>query len=421
MPFPDDPPPHEGAMISLPIVIQPPDLVMVEVLEALPGRPVSGERLVRPDGTLNLGFYGVIEVRGLTVAQAKEKIVLHMRRYLTDDSLGLWENVSEDDDADAKAPTPAKPVPNDADKKNEPQTLRPNPRQSGILQASRRSRVAPASDATNVDDEEKSATPVHVLSPFAEAETAHSVNVPSAGGVKITIEIHNQTAEGAKSTTEALPPPDTNTEAWLRSMKCAPVAAADTDRVMVDVTAYNSMCYFVQGDVVAPGRLPWTGNETVLEVMNYAGGLIPSADRKKIRLIRPARGGKPSRVYPIDLEAILDKGDPKANLQILPGDRLVVGRLDAVQKTIDLDRFAAPLHTAIYTMNQYLNVVKNLPTSESVMLTPAQRDAILKSWVDLWWKIANESDGTKLDEKTFKDALLRNLKPPPISGEPEKK
>src|SRR5262249_17400423 len=34
------------------------DRLLVEVLEALPGRPISGERLVRPDGTISLGFYG---------------------------------------------------------------------------------------------------------------------------------------------------------------------------------------------------------------------------------------------------------------------------------------------------------------------------------------------------------------------------
>ena len=30
--FPDDPPPHEGAMIALPNVVEPPDLILVEVL-----------------------------------------------------------------------------------------------------------------------------------------------------------------------------------------------------------------------------------------------------------------------------------------------------------------------------------------------------------------------------------------------------
>ena len=34
--IPDDPPPHEGAMIDYPVVIEPPDLILVEVLEAFP-------------------------------------------------------------------------------------------------------------------------------------------------------------------------------------------------------------------------------------------------------------------------------------------------------------------------------------------------------------------------------------------------
>jgi hypothetical protein len=32
--IPDDPPPHEGAMIDLPHAVEPPDLVLIEVLEA---------------------------------------------------------------------------------------------------------------------------------------------------------------------------------------------------------------------------------------------------------------------------------------------------------------------------------------------------------------------------------------------------
>ena len=72
-------------------VVEPPDLVLVEVLEALPGRPISGERLVRPDGKISLGFYGDVYVAGLTMPEVKEKIVLHLRKYLTDEALGLVE------------------------------------------------------------------------------------------------------------------------------------------------------------------------------------------------------------------------------------------------------------------------------------------------------------------------------------------
>jgi RNA polymerase sigma factor (sigma-70 family) len=70
-------------------VVEPPDMLLVEVLEALPGRPISGERLVRPDGKISLGFYGEIDVAGLTPAEVKEKVVLHLRKYLSDEKLGL--------------------------------------------------------------------------------------------------------------------------------------------------------------------------------------------------------------------------------------------------------------------------------------------------------------------------------------------
>ena len=89
VPIPDNPPPHEGAMIDIPYVVEPPDFIMVELLEALPGRPISGVRLVRPDGTVTLGFYGDVNLRGLTLAQSKTKIILHLRRFLDDKVLGL--------------------------------------------------------------------------------------------------------------------------------------------------------------------------------------------------------------------------------------------------------------------------------------------------------------------------------------------
>ena len=75
--------------INLPYVLEPPDLVVVELLEALPGQPISGERLVRPDGTISLGFYGDVQVRGLSLPQVKVAIIKHMRIFLSDEMLGL--------------------------------------------------------------------------------------------------------------------------------------------------------------------------------------------------------------------------------------------------------------------------------------------------------------------------------------------
>jgi protein involved in polysaccharide export with SLBB domain len=191
-------------------VVEPPDMILVEVLEALPGRPISGERLVRSDGEISLGFYGDVYVAGLTVPEVKEKIVLHLRKYISDETLGLLE----------------------------------------------------------VDPE--------------------------------TLEVKR----------------DKNGRFVVKDPR-------DIDRVFVDVTAYNSKNYYVQGAVKSPGRLPITGHDTVLDAINFVGGLTPRADRDKVVLYRKGKGGV-LQSLPIDIAQITMGDDPTTNYQLLPGDRLVI-------------------------------------------------------------------------------------------------
>ena len=225
--------PREFSKVSMPdYVVEPPDLILVEVLEALPGRPISGERLVRPDGKISLGFYGEVFVAGLTVPEVKEKLVLHLRKQIPDEVLGLIEQ-------------------------------------------------DPDGNFINVDPKE-------------------------------------------------------------------------SNRVFVDVTAYNSKYYYIQGDVAVPGRLPITGNETVLDAINYAGGLIPTASPQNIRLVRPAPPGACcEQVLPVNLAAIISGGDPTTNYQLMPGDRIMVYRDPIVRTTILVDRLAAPFQTVLNSMLQY--------------------------------------------------------------------
>ncbi len=187
-------------------VVEPPDVLGVEVLEALSGRPISGEHLVKPDGKIALGFYGDVYVAGLTLREAKQKIVLHLRRYLTDIALGLVE----------------------------------------------------------VDEVTKQL---------------------------VTID-----------------PKDSKT-------------------VFVDVRAHNSKNYYVLGDVLIPGRISITGNDTVLDAIMFAGGLTRSAAvARNIRVVRPAPPGACcEQVLPVNLAAITG-GDPSTNYQLMPGDRLIVAR-----------------------------------------------------------------------------------------------
>lgn len=310
--IPDDPP-HEGAMIDYPITIHPPDLIIVEFLEALPSRPISGDHLVRPDGTISLGYYGDVHVRGLTTSQAKVKIILHMRPYLTDEALGLVGT-----EADAADDRPGGPAPPGADQ--------PGPDRGEIP-------PLPKDGASPFDLIPKA----EVHGPGARRSAATSgeaaprlrlVQLPKGRGAEPRDEpkvpARDPRVGGAKPV--ANEPSRVAPRTGAGGFHPRLIPPADSDRVLVDTASYNSQSYYLLGGLVTPGRFPWTGRETVLDALQYGGGLAPDADPKSLKLVRPARGGKPVRTYPIDLEAITDRGDAKSNLQLFPGDRLIVAK-----------------------------------------------------------------------------------------------
>ena len=72
-----------------PPILKPGQYVMIEVLEALPGRPITGHRLIRPDGTVSLYFYGDLAVAGLNRNQIKIKVLERMKLSLSHTILGI--------------------------------------------------------------------------------------------------------------------------------------------------------------------------------------------------------------------------------------------------------------------------------------------------------------------------------------------
>ncbi len=280
-PIPTNPPPHEGATLDLSYRIDAPDLIVVEVLEALPGRPITGEHLIQQDGTISLGFYGDVHVAGLTVTQAKAKITLHLRKILTDEALGLV--VFND------SPTQPGAV---------------EPRKNGLKQ--REEQVLPE------DNERSARAPAQGQRGAAAARTKRQgppVGRPS-----------NVEGKGTN------PPPERDAHAEDEAAEkferqIVNVRPEESARVFVSVSAFNSKVYYVLGLVGSPGRLPVTGRETVLDALQYAGGLR-GTDSPQVWLHRPARGDQPKRDYKLDIGAIYS-GDKTANLQVFAGDRIV--------------------------------------------------------------------------------------------------
>jgi len=56
--------------------------VTVSLAQSRGAQAVSGQHIVRPDGTVGLGSYGSVYVAGMTIAQAKTAIEAHLARYL---------------------------------------------------------------------------------------------------------------------------------------------------------------------------------------------------------------------------------------------------------------------------------------------------------------------------------------------------
>lgn len=192
--------PRELRMASHPLyVVGPPDVLYIEALQLLPNRPVAGERLVRQDGTISLGYYGQIHVAGLTLAEIEDKLRDRLGEYVQ------------------------------------------NP------------------------------------------------------------------------------------------------------QVYVDVAAFNSKVYYVLGQVQQTGRLPITGNETVLDAITLAGGLTNFAKVKDIHVARPNPGGGCDQILHVDYRAITESGDTRTNFQLLPGDRVMIPRTQGYGVSVFFDNFLSPI------------------------------------------------------------------------------
>lgn len=77
----------------------------------------------------------------------------------------------------------------------------------------------------------------------------------------------------------------------------------------------------VLGQAVKPATLPYRQNMTVLDVMIAVGGLTDFAAGNRAVLIRAAENNK---AYNVRLADLIKRGDVAANIQVLPGDVIII-------------------------------------------------------------------------------------------------
>jgi len=91
--------------------------------------------------------------------------------------------------------------------------------------------------------------------------------------------------------------------------------------VTIRIEKIISSQVYVIGQIKKPGVYPFTGSDTVLQLVTLAGGLTIFAKRADIRVVR--RNGKKVTEYVVDYDAIL-KGDFEQDIMLRPGDRIIV-------------------------------------------------------------------------------------------------
>jgi polysaccharide export outer membrane protein len=87
------------------------------------------------------------------------------------------------------------------------------------------------------------------------------------------------------------------------------------------VGRYNEQIRVV-GEAANPQSLPYREAMTVLDVVIAVGGLTPFASGNKASLVRNVEGE--TRTFRVRLDDLINKGDISANVDILPGDVLII-------------------------------------------------------------------------------------------------
>ena len=277
--------PKELSKVLLPdYIIEPPDLLEIDVIRLVPKNPyrlealdvvavatsgvpeeesITGEYTVQPSGVIQLGQkVGPIMAAGRTTTELQQEINALLEQEYNEAS--SWVTIA----------------------------------QLGALQ--------------EVQGE-------HLVGPDGK------INLGTYGRVRVT----GLTLEEARAAVE------THLSAFLEQPK-----------ISVDVLGYNSKVYYVVtqggglGDRV--NILPSKGNETIIDAIGQFDG-FQSSSSTRMWIARP--GGNQAggdQILPIDWLAITQRGDVATNYQLMPGDRLYISEDKLVSLDTRLGKLISP-------------------------------------------------------------------------------
>lgn len=118
--------------------------------------------------------------------------------------------------------------------------------------------------------------------------------------------------------------------------------------IQVDVLAYNSKVIYIVADGGGSGesvvRVPFTGNDTVLDVMSQVDGLSEVAAKNNMWVARPGpHGADAAQKMYVDWRGITQDAVTTTNYQLMPGDRIYVKADPMIATDSFIAKFTVPM------------------------------------------------------------------------------
>lgn len=116
-------------------------------------------------------------------------------------------------------------------------------------------------------------------------------------------------------------------------------------KVYVAVHSFTSKQVTVLGEVVRPGRFPYTGPMRVTDVLGLTVGLQDLTAAREALLFREVEGK--TKIYQINIRDFLKKGDFTTNFYVRPGDIVYVPRSGLAKVALSIEKLLLPMRAIV--------------------------------------------------------------------------
>jgi len=176
------------------------------------------------------------------------------------------------------------------------------------------SKTLPANSTPAAELKEYVIGPGDVLKIFVWQNADLSVTVPVRPDGRISVPLLQDVVAAQKTPTQLARDIKQGLSAFIHQPEVTVI-------VSEFVGAYSEQVRVI-GEATKPQAMTYRARMSVLDVIIAAGGLTPFAAGNRALIVRQSGGH--SEQIPVNLDSLLKDGDISANVQVMPGDILVI-------------------------------------------------------------------------------------------------